>query len=83
MNLCKYKYLFGVSKQGIHQYRLFGIAIVDTVETIIGALVFSYLLRLPFWWTLFFFFIVAEILHYLFCVDTAVMKFLFPRTFPH
>ena len=35
MNLCKYKNIFGKSKEGVHSYRILNIAIVDTVLTII------------------------------------------------
>ena len=36
-NLCKYKHFFGVPKKGIHAVRLFNIAIIDVILTIMGA----------------------------------------------
>ena len=33
--LCKYKNIFGEPKIGIHKYRLFDIAIIDVIGTII------------------------------------------------
>jgi len=35
MTLCKYKNVLGKPKEGIHKYRIFNIAIVDTLVTII------------------------------------------------
>jgi hypothetical protein len=79
MDLCKYKNLFGVPKKGIHSYRLFGIAIVDVIETILGALLFSYIFNYSFLYTTIAFFIIGIILHRLFCVRTTVDKLLFPN----
>jgi len=82
MNLCPYKYILGVPGKGIHQYRFFGIAIVDTIQTIIGAAIMAYIFKWPFWLTLLGLFLLGEILHYIFCVPTTVMKLLFPNSFP-
>jgi len=79
MDLCKYKNLFGEPKKGIHSYRLFGIAIVDVIETILGALLFSYIFNYSFLYTTIVFFIIGIILHTLFCVRTTVDKLLFPN----
>jgi hypothetical protein len=81
MNLCPYKYILGIPGKGIHQYRFFGIAIADTVMTILGAAILSYLFKWSFWLTLILFFLLGEFLHYIFCVPTTVMKLLFPRQF--
>ena len=77
--MCKYKNLFGEPKKGIHSYRLFGIAIVDVIETILGALLFSYIFNYSFLYTTIVFFIIGIILHRLFCVRTTVDKLLFPN----
>jgi len=81
MNLCPYKYILGIPGQGIHQYRLFGFAIVDTLSTIVGAFILSYIFKWSFWITLITFFILGEFLHYIFCVPTTFMKLLFPNKF--
>jgi hypothetical protein len=81
MDLCKYKYLFGVPGQGVHQYRIFNIGIIDILTTILGAYILSYLFSFSFLKTLLVLFIVGEFIHYIFCVDTAVMVFLFPNKF--
>jgi len=35
MNLCKYKNILGSPNKGVHSYRFFGLAIFDTILTII------------------------------------------------
>lgn len=79
MDLCKYKNLIGEPKKGIHSYRLFGLAILDVVITILGALLFSYIFKYSFLYTTISFFILGIILHRLFCVRTTVDKLLFPN----
>lgn len=73
---CPYKDIFGKPNEGAHKYKLFGISIVDTVLTIILALIISKIFKWNFWVVFTIVFIIGEILHYLFCVDTAVIKFL-------
>lgn len=73
---CPFKHVFGKPGEGIHSYRVFDIAIVDTVMTIIGA----YFLAKYFKWdvkvTILWAFIIGEILHIIFCVDTTIVKLL-------
>ena len=76
MELCKYKNIFGKPNEGVHEHKIFGISTVDTVCTIILAFIIYYYFNIDFWTILIGLFILAELLHYLFCVDTAVIKFL-------
>ena len=39
--LCKYKNIFGEENKGIHSYRIFNVAVVDEIATIILALLIS------------------------------------------
>jgi fatty acid desaturase len=78
-SLCPYKNALGIPGKGVHSYRLFNIAIMDVIMTIIGALVISYLLGWKFGWTLLGLFILGIILHRLFCVRTTIDKLLFPE----
>ena len=73
---CPFKNALGVPGEGFHQFRFMGIAIGDTVGTIVLAMVISRSLKLPFLPVLLALLIVGEILHWHFCVDTAVIKFL-------
>lgn len=73
--------MFGIPKKGIHSYRIFDIAVVDTIETIIVALAFAYFTNNMkyFPYILGGLFLSGIILHRLFCVRTTVDKFLFPN----
>ena len=78
MNLCKYKNILGEPGKGVHSYRLFGVAIVDVIMTIIAAYIISYFLKYSFIYVLLILFAYGIVLHRLFCVPTTVDKLLFP-----
>jgi len=71
---CPYKNLFGVPGTGFHSYRFLGIAVGDTIGTILLAWLTSYLTQTGFWWNLLTWFIGGEILHYYFGTPTAFLK---------
>ena len=75
--LSKYKDILGKPKEGLHKYRLFGVAIVDVILTIIVALLISYFFKVSFWITLIILFLLGIILHRIFGVRTTVDKALF------
>jgi len=77
MDLCKYKNILGVPGQGPHSYRIFNIAIVDVILTIILAYIISYLFKISFVKTSIILFILGILLHRLFCVRTTIDKLLF------
>lgn len=77
MNLCKYKDVFGKPNEGLHQFRVFDIAIVDVLLTIFVAWVVSYFFKINFLYSLVGFFILGIICHRIFCVRTTVDKLLF------
>ena len=79
MDLCKYKNSLGIPKKGIHSYRLFGVAIVDVIMTIVAAFLISYFFKYSFITTLLTLFILGIVLHRLFCVRTTIDKLLFPK----
>lgn len=78
MNLCKYKNLFGEPNKGIHSYRIFNVAILDVLQTIIAAWLISYVIKQSFWLVLLVLFITGIVLHRVFCVRTTIDKLLFP-----
>ena len=78
MNLCKYKNILGVPGKGGHSYRIFNIAIVDVLLTLILAYIISYIFKKSFFWVSVILFILGIFLHRLFCVRTTVDKLLFP-----
>ena len=65
---CQFKDIFGKPGEWVHQYRFGGIAIVDTLATALIALLIS---RRRFVEVFIALFILGEVLHWLFCVDTA------------
>jgi hypothetical protein len=76
MSLCPYTNILGRPKEGVHKHRVFDIAIVDVLLTIVGAFLIS---RRHFWIVLVLLFLSGIILHRLFCVRTTIDKFLFPN----
>lgn len=79
MDLCKYKNVLGEPGKGIHSYRIWNIAVVDVIMTIIGALIIKLLFfkNCHYGAVLFWFFFLGIVLHKLFCVDTTINKYLF------
>jgi len=77
INLCKYKDIFGAPNTGLHSYRIFNIAIVDVILTILAAYLLSYFFRINIMYSLLFMFVLGIISHRLFCVRTTVDKLLF------
>ena len=80
---CKYRDALGKVGEGAHSYRFLDIAIVDVVLTLLLALVTQLFLRamfkienVPLWLIFLVWLIVAEILHYIFCVETTFIKFM-------
>jgi hypothetical protein len=71
---CPYKNLFGAPGTGFHSYRFLGIAVGDTIGTILLAWLTSYLTQTGFWWNLLAWFVGGEILHYYFGTPTAFLK---------
>jgi hypothetical protein len=77
MDLCKYKNIFGKPNEGVHSYRIFNLAIVDILATLIAAFLISYFFKISFFYTSIFLFILGILFHKLFCVKTTIDKILF------
>ena len=76
-SLCPFRNIFGQPRQGSHSYRIFDFAIVDILGTfILVFLIWLLLGKKHFFVILLVIFIIAELLHYMFCVETKVMKLL-------
>jgi hypothetical protein len=75
--LCKFKNIFGKVGTGVHSYRLFDIAIVDVLLTLLLALILKWFIpKYKYIYILISVFIIGIIMHYIFCVDTTVNKFI-------
>uniref|UniRef100_A0A6C0DG55 Uncharacterized protein n=1 Tax=viral metagenome TaxID=1070528 RepID=A0A6C0DG55_9ZZZZ len=72
MDLCQYKDALGVPDTGIHSYRLFGVAIIDVLFTVLGAALIAYFFRVSFGWTFIILFLAGTGFHRLFCVQTTI-----------
>lgn len=78
--LAKYKNLFGETGKhtGMRTYRIYNIAIYDTVIVLICSFILSLIDGYPFWLNALVIFILGIIVHRAFCVRTAVDQLLFP-----
>ena len=76
--LCQYRDIFGQPRTGAHALRIFDVAIVDVISTVLGAYILSmYIPSIPFWTILLSLFIFAIILHRIFCVNTKINTLIF------
>lgn len=76
--LCQYKDILGKPGQGIHSYRIFNIAYIDVLFTIIGAyVIYLFLPKINYFVILILLFVLGIILHKIFCVRTTIDKYLF------
>ena len=71
---CPYATLLGVRGQGVHSTRIGGFALNDIVATFIIAAITSYVVNIPFLYSLLMWFALGEVLHYVMCVDTAFLE---------
>jgi hypothetical protein len=77
--LCKYKNAFGEPRAGLRKYRIFNIAIMDTVVVIIIGYFISIFMKWPLLNVLAVLFISGIIIHRMFCVRTGIDKIVFPN----
>jgi len=71
---CPYANILGVPGQGVHSRRIFGLALNDILATIVLAFITTFLINISFIKSLVGWFIIGEILHYLFSTKTAFLK---------
>lgn len=77
LKLCEYKNIFGTPGSGVHSYRVFDIAIVDVLLTVIVGIFISKIFNISVTYTLIGLFILSIIMHRLFCVRTKIDRLLF------
>ena len=75
MSLCQYKDIFGKPNEGPHSYRIFNIAIVDTVLTIIIGFLISKYFKYNLYIVLLVLFALSIIIHKIFCVKSTLTNF--------
>ena len=73
---CPFSTILGVPGQGFHSTRFLGLALYDTIATILIAIVTSVVFRVPVLHSFVAWFVLGEILHYVFGVDSAFLKYI-------
>ena len=73
---CPYATIFGTPGEGAHSTRILGFALVDTVGTLLLAIVTVQFVDIPFWKAFVSWFILGEVLHYAFGAQTAFLTML-------
>lgn len=81
--LCKYRHVFGEPGTGFHAVRLFNIAILDVVLTVVAAYYISKRMKWKLYWTLLGAFAVGIVLHRIFCVNTTFNTLIFGKVGPY
>jgi Flp pilus assembly protein TadB len=75
---CKYRHVFGKEKEGIHSYRVFNIAIVDLLATLVAAVIISLFAKVNVVLVFFVLMVLSVLLHKLFCVESTLTKTILP-----
>ena len=71
---CPYANILGEVGKGVHSIRLFDFAIIDTLLTVLAAYLISKSFKVKFWKALLGLFILGEILHYIFGVNSKFLQ---------
>lgn len=77
ITLCKYKNFFGKPNEETHELRLCGLAFWDLFFTLFASLLFSYFFGSNYLFTFVILFLIGQLFHFIFCVDTQFMKWLY------
>jgi hypothetical protein len=71
---CPYSTLLGIPGQGVHAARIFGLALNDTLMTLIAGVLTALFFKINIITSILAWFVVGELLHYIFGVNTAFLK---------
>ena len=71
---CPYANALGVPGEGVHAQRFLGVALNDTIATLVAALLTSWLFNISLLYSIVGWFVAGEVLHYVFGVNTAFLK---------
>ena len=77
LDLTKYKNIFGSPGTGLHKIKFKGTSIIDYFLTIVGAFILTYYTDIPLVLSTIGLFILGILIHYLFGIETQVLKFIF------
>ena len=73
---CPYATLLGKRGEGVHSSRFMGFALNDILATIVVAFLTSWIYNISFLYSFTGWFILGEVLHFLFGVDTRFLEFI-------
>lgn len=76
MSTCPYANILGESGKGVHATRLYGFAANDIYMTIIAAAATAYIFHIHILYSLTGWFVLGEVLHYIFGTNTAFLVML-------
>jgi uncharacterized membrane protein YcaP (DUF421 family) len=71
--------MFGEPRKGVHSIRVFDIAIVDVILTIVIGLIISKFTHMNIWLVILALFLLSIVAHKIFCVDTKVTQMIFGK----
>ena len=71
---CPYSNLLGTPGEGVHAQRFLGLALNDTIATLVAALLTKWFFNVSLLYAIIGWFVAGEVLHYIFGVDTAFLK---------
>jgi len=71
---CPYANALGTPGEGVHAQRFLGLALNDTIATLVAALLTKWFFDIPLLYSILGWFVAGEVLHYAFGVDTAFLK---------
>jgi hypothetical protein len=76
--MCQYKDIFGKPNEGVHSFKIFGFAVVDTALTLLAAYLIARYFKLKGGLNTAYIFailiVISIFIHKLFCVDTHLTK---------
>ena len=75
--LCKYAHIFGKEKEGVHAIRVFDIAIIDMLLTILASWFIAKYTKTNVVIVFIALLLVAIVMHRMFCVNTTINKYIF------
>jgi hypothetical protein len=76
-SLCQYKDILGEPYKGVHSVRLFNVAIIDVILSILMSYYLSNHFKYDFYTVLLLVLLAGIVLHRLFCVNTTINKLIF------
>ena len=76
--MCRYQHMFGEPRKGTHELRIFDFALLDILQTLLGAFIISKIMHWNVLYVTIGLFLMGILAHRLFCVRTTMDRLLFP-----